>query len=122
MVIFCETTLTRCSAGLNDKYMWVCIMTTLKVEILKRYKALGDKIRNKVGYDLFPEIGAVDATDILCMVCQFFGNSGGDYRNTIINLAWVRGITVKSEDLEKVYPDIKGFIDFVLTEARKTSI
>lgn len=95
-------------------------MTTLKVEILKRYKALSEHIRKEIGYDLFPESGTVDATDIVCLVCQFFGGSlPGQYRSTIINLGYVRGISVKTEDLEKVYPEVQSFIGFVLESARK---
>lgn len=95
-------------------------MTTLKVEILRRYKALSEHIRKEIGYDLFPETGTVDATDIVCLVCQFFsGCAPGQYRNTIINLGYMRGISVKSEDLEKVYPGVQAFIDFVLESARK---
>jgi hypothetical protein len=72
-----------------------------------------------VGYDIFPPFGDVDATDIVVLVCQFFGSCNGDYRKTIVNLAYFRGISVKSEDLDKVYPEVKEFIDFVLENARK---
>lgn len=95
-------------------------MTTLKIEILQRYKALSEHIVREIGYDLFPALGEVDAIDIVCLVCQFFsGSPAGQYRNTIINLGYVRGISVTSEDLEKVYPEVQAFIDFVLESARK---
>jgi hypothetical protein len=94
-------------------------MTTLKVEILRRYKELTESIRRETGKDLFPELGVVDATDIVCLICQFFGSCKGNYRNTIVNLAYIRGVFINSEDLEKVYPRVSEFIDFVLENARK---
>jgi hypothetical protein len=95
-------------------------MTTLKVEILRKYKALSEHIRKEIGYDLFPESGTVDATDIVCLVCQFFSSCpAGQYRSVIFNLGYMRGISVKTEDLEKVYPEVQAFIDFVLESARK---
>jgi hypothetical protein len=95
-------------------------MATLKVEILKRYKALSEHIVREIGYDIFPALGEVDATDIVCLVCQFFSACpAGEYRSTIINLAYFRGIFLKTEQLEKVYPEVREFIDFVLEAARK---
>jgi hypothetical protein len=96
-------------------------MTTLKMEILVQYKALTEHILAETGSKLFPELGQVDATDIVCMVVQFFGGSrDGDYRGTLLTMARLRGVAVSVDDMEKVYPQIKDFIDFVLDRARRT--
>lgn len=86
-------------------------------EVLKRYYELEKALIVKVGDSPFPKTGDVDGVDIVTMIMNYFTDCDGDYYGRI--KAFLPFTKVNEEQLEKVYPLIKDFLDWVIMTLKK---
>lgn len=92
-------------------------MTKFGDEVLRKYYDLEVALIDKIGDSPFPKTGDVDGVDIVSMIMNYFMNCEGDYYGRI--KAFLPFTKVTEEQLEKVYPLIKEFLDWVIQTLQK---
>lgn len=99
--------------------------TTLAQEILRRYLALKEEVEREVGVFPLPKIPEeLSISDFVIMVCYFFSSGyGGDdpkgYRPALRKGMALKRVTMTDEELEKIYPQVSGFLDWLIPELKK---
>lgn len=100
-------------------------MQTLAQAITVKYMTLQKEVEALIGTFPLPKIpDDISVTDLVFMVCTFFSShykEGGssDYRPALTTGAKMRGVKVDEAELEKVYPLLAAFLDWLIPELRK---
>jgi hypothetical protein len=94
-------------------------MPTLGEELLKKYHTLQKACEEKVGKFPLPKVGDVDAEDIFMIVLTYFRNHE-ERLPTLRKYASLKGFDLS--DLDKIYPDIEEFLDWVNETIRRTDL
>lgn len=96
-------------------------MSTLAQEILRRYLTLKGEVEREVGVFPLPKIPEeLSISDLVVYICYFFSPSyGGDYRPSLRRGMTLKGISMTDDDFEKIYPQVSGFLDWLIPLLRE---
>lgn len=94
-------------------------MPTVGEEILQKYYKLQQTCKAKVGQFPLPEVGDVDAEEIVMIVLNFFRGKS-DYLPTLQSYCQLKGLDQAL--LDTVYPEIHEFLTWILELLSRTHI
>ena len=91
---------------------------TRKTILIEKYQKFQNELIVEGISPIFPSLEDIDLVDLLFYFEISFSGSN-DYKETIKELMKYSAVQITDEELNKVYPLIESFINFILIDFRK---